>query len=215
MLASLRSDAHPRPMNISPCHRTLALFLLLIAPMPATAQDSGVPRLVAAISGDWNGDEQLDAATITVDDHGGNVFTLYRGDAVDGLRPLVTLTDVIWSGTMAGTLPAFEPRSETAFAIYSQQTAVGRNPWHQHVTVAFRDGDYRVAGFDYSTYDRIDPGHSGDCSVNLLTGRYTLRVDPEGPTPEYGREGQTPERAFPLERLTAGFSPEICAPVFQ
>ncbi|WP_139103194.1 hypothetical protein [Pararhodobacter sp. CCB-MM2] len=197
------------PLSLRPA---LVLLSALIAASPALAEG---PRLVAALSGDWDADQQFDAATITVDDEGGTVFTLYHGDAIGGLQPGITLTDVFWSGTLAGTLPSFEPRSDSSFAVLTQQTAIGRNPWHQLLTIAYRNGEYLVAGYDYDTYDRIDVDHSGSCSVNLLTGRYVLDVDPEGPTPPYRREGTGADRAFPLAQLTMDYRPEACAPAFE
>ena len=191
---------------------TRCLALLLVSAAPAIAQEG---RLVAAISGDWNGDDELDAATITVDAEGITEFILYRGDSIDGLRPEITLHDVFWAGTMAGTLPAFQPRSDTSFAIQTQQTAIGRSPWVQHLTIAYRNGAFVVAGYDYDTYDRIDPDHFGNCSVNLLTGRYELRVNPEGPAPEYARSGETTARAIPLAELNASFTPDVCLPAFD
>jgi hypothetical protein len=49
--------------------------------------------------------------------------------------------------------------------------AIGRNRWHLTLTIAWRDGAYRVAGVTYGHYDTLDPENSGGCDLNLLTGR--------------------------------------------
>ncbi|MGZ3692115.1 MAG: hypothetical protein ACXVAX_11475, partial [Pseudobdellovibrio sp.] len=44
--------------------------------------------------------------------------------------------------------------------------------------VAWRGGQLVVAGYDYSDYDRLGEDNETNCSVNLLTGRGVLTINP-------------------------------------
>jgi hypothetical protein len=39
------------------------------------------------------------------------------------------------------------------------------------LTLAYRNTDFVVAGFTYSYYDTLDPNVTGDCDLNVLTGK--------------------------------------------
>ncbi|WP_334194963.1 hypothetical protein [Pararhodobacter sp.] len=197
----------------------LALLLALVLPLAAQAEPltpGGSPRQpIAAISGDWNGDEALDAAFLYPGADGLADLVVMINNQVTGLETVLALPGVVWSGPMAGQAPAFEPRSETSFAIRSEQTGIGRTPWHQWVTLAWRDGGFVVAGYDYSFYDRLDLSHYGECSVNLLTGAYTLTHGPGDEVPEITRQGSTEERGFPLADLREGWQARACDDLFR
>lgn len=202
----------------------LLLFAALLA-YPVHAEPLPPGSLIAAISLDWNGDVVLDAATLTRAGDGMADLTLYRGGGIHGLDPILTLRGAVFAGPMAGQAPAFEARTPTSFGIATQQIGVGRLPWHQRVTIAYRDGDFLVAGYTYTFYDRLDLGHHGVCDVNLLTGDYEIRISrsdtqPDGTAIEdsateetfTGRTGRT---AFPLADLREGFAPTICDELFR
>ncbi|WP_143535455.1 hypothetical protein [Roseisalinus antarcticus] len=50
------------------------------------------------------------------------------------------------------------------------------------LTIAFRDGDYRVAGVSYGWYDPLDPELGATCDFNLLTGRGRIDRGDEPPS---------------------------------
>jgi hypothetical protein len=193
--------------------RALVLLAVSVA-LPAQA-DQGERVLSAVLSGDWNGDEAPDAALLYAHEDGMTDLVILQGSGYRGLQPLLDLPGVIWSGPMAGQMPGFEARSDTSFAIRSEQTGVGRTPWYQWVTVAWRDGAYVVAGYDYSFYDRLDLSHHGNCSVNLLAGRYTLDHGPGDEAAEIHREGRTDDVAFPLADLREGWQARACDDLFR
>ena len=199
-------------MHAKPRLVTLALALTLALPLPLTGraetQPPGAP--IAALSGDWNGDAASDAVLLVRAADGMADLVLYQGNPEEGLQPLITLPGAISAGPLAGSAPALESRGERGFAIVTQQTGFGRTPWTQAVTVAFRNGTYMVAGFDYDFYDRLDLSHYGGCSVNLLTGRFTLTLGPGDEAPEVHRAGPVGEAAFPLAALTDGYWPPAC-----
>ncbi len=191
--------------------RALTLLLpLCLVPAAAVAQTQPPGAPIAALSGDWNGDDAADAVLLLRAADGMADLVLYQGAPEDGLHPLITLPASVSAGPLAGSAPTLEARSDTSFAIVTQQTGFGRTPWTQVVTVAFRNGTYMVAGFDYDFYDRLDLSHYGGCSVNLLTGRFTLTLGPGDEAPEVHRAGPVGEAAFPLAALTDGYWPPAC-----
>lgn len=186
---------------------------LLCSTLPLMAQDHPLP--IAALTGDWNGDGNPDAVLLFARDEGDADLVVMLGHDWQGLQPVLHRPGVVYSGGMAGQVPRLEPRSPTSFAILSEQTGIGREPWQMALTVAFRQGGFRVAGFDYLFYDRLDPTRNGNCSVNLLTGRYALTFGPGEEAPEITREGDAGLRAFALADLEADFFPDPCRAILE
>ena len=188
-----------------------ALALILAAPALAEAP----PPLIAALSGDWDGNEAQEAVVLVPGIDGDADLIVYDNDGYSGLTPVLVLEGVVFAGPMAGQAPSLAPRGERGFVLTSEQTAVGRTPWSQAVTVLWRDGGFVVAGYDYSFYDRLDLSHYGSCSVNLLTRRYTLTHGPGDEAPEVIREGMTEAAAFPLAELRAGWMAAPCGDLYD
>lgn len=192
--------------------RILTLPLLLLA-TPALA--NGPPALFAALSGDWNGDGSTDAVVLVSGIDGDADLVVYDNDGYSGLTPVLVLPGVVFAGPMAGQAPQLTAHSDTSFVLSSEQSAVGRTPWTQRITIIWRDGGFVVAGYDYGFYDRLDLSHFGECSVNLLTSQFTLYLGPGDEAPEIHREGTTEASSFPLASLTAGFMATPCGDLFD
>ncbi len=187
----------------------------MLSPLPAAAQMQPAGSVIAALSGDWNQDQVPDAVLILRAAEGMADLVVLTGDPVDGLHPLITLPGVVSAGPMAGQLPGLETQSVTSFAITTQQSGIGRTAWHQRITVAWRDGGFVVAGYDYDFYDRLDLSRHGICSVNLLSGRFELTFGPGDEAAQVQRQGATDGRAFPLADLGEEFSAPACAQLFR
>ncbi|MEZ5752244.1 MAG: hypothetical protein R3D60_09865 [Paracoccaceae bacterium] len=190
-----------------------AALLAVVLALPAQAQVA-VGTLLSVTSGDWNGDEYEDAAMLIQAEDGLADLIVYWG-SFQGMRADFTLPSVVFAGPMAGQTPQLRRRSDSAFDILTEQTGVGRTPWSQAITVAYRGGSLMVAGFDHGFYDRLDLSHYGNCSVNLLTNRFSLTVAPGDGAPERHDEGVTEASSFPLRDLTESFMPTICADLWQ
>lgn len=191
-----------------------ALALLALAlPAAADGWPDGAP--VAALSGDWNGDGLPDLAVLS---EGADTaladLTIYHGGG-RRLSPVLSVPGAAFSGPMHGQAPGLTARTATSFVIASEQIAVGRSPWTQDVTVAFRDGAYVVAGFTHGFYDRLDPERGGNCDVNLLTGGWEAGYRPGDGQPERNAAGRDGPRAFPLAEFTADYRPEPCRALFD
>lgn len=199
-------------------------FLLLALPLPALADETAPGRLIAVLSGDWDGDEMADAITLVQAEDGMADLVVHRG-TFRGLEPVLTLPAVIFAGPMAGQAPGLEAASASSFRITTEQTGIGRTPWHAALTVAWREGGFVVAGYTYAFYDRLDLGHYGSCDVNLLTGDYEIALSPgdeqpdgsmvEGSAVEVRQTGRGPRASFALAELREGYAAPACARVFQ
>ncbi|WP_143033523.1 hypothetical protein [Roseicitreum antarcticum] len=177
---------------------------------PSTGADERPGTLIAVLSGDWNNDGAPDAAVLQ---RGGDAFAdllVLSGDPVYGLQSYAHLRDLVFAGMMGGQLPGLVARSDSSFALHSENTGIGRNAWMQDITIAWRQGGFVVAGFTYSTYDRLDVDAGGTCDVNLLTGGYELTL---GQLDAKVQRGTGADRAFPLTALRDGYAPAVCAPL--
>lgn len=191
----------------------VSALLLVALPFAAHAQDEPQPgQLIAVLSGDWNGDSIPDAVVVQHGQGGFADLVVLTGDGIYGLQPVVHLGDQVFVGRMAGQAPTVMARSDSSFTLHSENTGIGRSAWLQDITIAFRQGAFVVAGFTYTTYDRLDPEAGGTCDVNLLTGGFELTTARAGAMTQRGTGS---ERAFALSDLTDGYFPSVCKPLFE
>ena len=162
--------------------------------------------LIAALSGDWNGDDLPDLVSLWAGEDGA-ALVLHQGNFM-GLEPVLTLPGVAFAGGMAGQMPGLSARSDTAFVLHQEQTAIGRNPWMLDLTIAWRPalGGWVVAGYSLVSYDRLDPEAGFTCDVNLVTGAYERD---ENGRRETGRDAPAP---LALPELTQDWRPAACDP---
>lgn len=192
-----------------------AAVLMFVGAVPFAAQAQDHPRpgqLIAVLSGDWNGDGAPDAVVVQHGQAGFADLLVLTGDGIFGLQPVVHLADQVFVGQMAGQTPALSARSDSSFTLHTENTGVGRSAWMQDITIAYRQGAFVVAGFTYSTYDRLDPETGGTCDVNLLTGGFDLTTARAGARAQGGTGA---DRAFALSDLTDGYFPSVCMPLFE
>jgi len=179
-----------------------ALLPLMLAAPPAVALPP--QGLIAGLSGDWNGDEFPDLVTLWAGEEGA-ALVLHHGSFM-GLEPVLTLPDLAFAGGLAGQMPGLSLRSDTAFVLHQEQTAIGRTPWMQDLVIAWRPalGGWVVAGYTYVSYDRLDPDAGFSCDVNLLTGAFERARDGRKET---GRDAPAP---LALPDLTQDWRPAAC-----
>lgn len=147
--------------------RILALACLL--PLAAFAGDA-----LSHVDADLDGDGVLDTATLTASDGYADLLIVSSRDGA------ITMANAAWMGAAAGTIPELEMTDRGSLILHSMNEAVGRNRWHQLLTIAYRDEAFRVAGFTYGWYDTLNPEANGLCDLNLLTGIGELSIGPEG-----------------------------------
>ena len=183
---------------------SLSIFAVLSASIScagAIAQEAMVPA--AAIAGaetvQVDGDIHRYRAILAETEEGADLY-IYT-DAGEGWKQAVHARDIVWRGGMYGQEPSMEAQEHGSLKIISENSAVGRDRWEQVLTIAYRGGEFRVAGFTYSYYDTLDPDANGQCDVNLLTGKGVLN----------GKAFKTTLEAMPAQNWTMDTRPPECA----
>ena len=178
----------------------LAASLCGFSALPALAQDAMVP--VKSVSGvetvPVDGDINRYRAVLAETDGGADLYIFT--DSGNGWDETVHAAGIVWRGGMYGQEPWMEANEHGSLKIYSENSAVGRNRWEQILTIAYRNGVFRVAGYTYSYYDTLDPDANGQCDVNLLTGKGVLN----------GKSFKTSLGALPVQDWTMDTRPPEC-----
>jgi len=79
---------------------------------------------------------------------------------------------LVWQGQMFGTQPSLDVNARGSLLIHSQNDAIGRNRWRETITVAYREGQFVVAGYTYTSRDTLDLDNTTSCDMNFLTGQW-------------------------------------------
>lgn len=133
-------------------------------------------RIVSAATGDWDKDGNADLAMLVspgADSDEDNAVYIYLNNGDTGALTLKTIApNKIWGNlAMAGQVPSVTALPNGSILITSHNDAVGRDRWEQKLTVAYRNFDFVVAGYTYTSYDTLDPDNTSDCDFNVLTGK--------------------------------------------
>ncbi|SOC45695.1 hypothetical protein SAMN05892877_11783 [Rhizobium subbaraonis] len=141
----------------------------------ASAQDFLAERIFAAAMGDWNKDGSPDLVVIArpsegSDDNGVYIYLAEPSEA--RLQLKVAAPNKVWGNlTLFGQEPAVAALANGSIKLTSQNSAVGRDRWEQSLAIAYRNGQFVVAGYTYSSYDTLDPNNTSQCDLNVLTGK--------------------------------------------
>ncbi len=159
-------------------------LMLMLTATTAHAEDTiAAGRIVDAAIGDWNKDGKPDLALLvapTPDDQADNPIGIYiylRDDEHSLLKLAASAPNKIW-GSVApdgiyGQEPSIAALPNGSIAITSQNDAIGRDRWHQTLTLAYRNNNFVVAGYTYDSRDTLEPDNSHSCDYNVLTGKVT------------------------------------------
>jgi hypothetical protein len=124
--------------------------------------DRGVTR----IAGDFDGDGRVEVAEVSA---GETVRLVIReGARVEAEAPAIAWLPGVGEGPWISVNP------QGSLVVEVGHFGIGRSKWEMRVTVAHRDGAWRVAGLDLGGFDALTPGSDMVCEVNLLTGRGTV-----------------------------------------
>lgn len=160
-----------------------ALLLSLALPLAAEAADFPAERVAAMASGDWNKDGVADLVLVaTPGDNSGEDNGLYVYIAKpeeNRLTLALTLPNTIWGNlTMYGQEPELAALANGSFTLTTKNDSVGRDRWRQSLTIAYRNFDFIVAGYTFSSYDTLNPDAGSECDLNVLTGKGKARGQP-------------------------------------
>jgi hypothetical protein len=169
-------------MKMSPAVITALLSLSATAAQAADAIDPD--RIVFAATGDWDKDGSSDLAMLVApaegsgeDDHAVYIY-LDDGDT-GGLKLKTVVPNKVWGDlTMTGRAPSITALANGSILITTHNDSVGRDRWEQKLTVAYRNFDFVVAGYTYTSYDTLNPDNTSDCDFNVLTGKGKLNGKP-------------------------------------
>ena len=137
---------------------------LLIAGLLATP--ASAESILGQVKSDLDGDGR--AETFLLLDPGNGSADLRIENAVQGT---ILARNIAWVGGSAGQIPELALADNGSLQLISMNEAIGRGRWRLTLTIAYRQGAYRVAGFTYLWRDTIDLSDNGICDANLLTGK--------------------------------------------
>ncbi|PWE52849.1 hypothetical protein DEM27_29060 [Metarhizobium album] len=170
----------------------LAAVALVTGTSAALAAEPIAPeRIIDAVTGDWNKDDQSDLALLVAPAEGEDMIGIYiyvRDKDHPLLKLVAEAPGKIWGNSsldgMFGQDPSLTALANGSIAVHSQNSGIGRNRWEQRMTLAYRNGDFVVAGYTYNDYDTLDPNAGTTCDYNVLTGKAKvndkeLRVEPK------------------------------------
>ena len=71
------------------------------------------------------------------------------------------------------TWETLAPSREVRSRFEHHRAALGRDRWHQTLTLAYRNNTFVVAGYTYESVDTLAPDDGHSCDYNVLTGKVT------------------------------------------
>ena len=147
----------------------ILVAILILLPAPLLAEP------LAVLTADFTGDGVEDRAELIETRDGGMAdLRIHVGLENGRTAPSVVAHEVVWVGGAYGQQPGLGVTDAGSLQVYSMNESIGRNRWHQTLTIAWRDGVFKLAGYTYSWYDTLNLDDMGTCDVNLLNGRGTL-----------------------------------------
>jgi hypothetical protein len=171
-----KTHAQHASLSLAKAAACLPLLLMLGGCVEGNAQatDEKPATIIASLTLDLNGDR--------LDDR---VDLVYRGEAeVDvqivfgnkddqpgELTTAIVKKGIAFHGNMAAQNATLEPGRTGGFLIKSLNEGIGRGRWEKTLAVAFRKGEFVVAGLSYMERDTLDHNAGGTCDVNFLTGK--------------------------------------------
>jgi len=152
-----------------------SLLLLSTITAPALAGSLETDNIVKAVIGDFNKDGAADLVLLTRGTEDMDLLFFLRDKERDYLKPAGVALNKVWGrvgpDSFYGQEPILEAMANGSIKITTRNDSIGRNRWSQTLTLAYRNTDFIVAGFTYSYNDTLDLAASGDCDLNVLTGK--------------------------------------------
>lgn len=161
----------------------ISSFALICLSASAMAAPIDPANILEAAAGDFNKDGAEDLVLLTRGDEDMNIL-FFLQDADGGyLKPAGEAIGKVWGSLgpdgIAGQRPALKVLPNGSIQIITMNDSIGRNRWEQTLTIAYRNTDFVVAGFTYNYRDTLDLEATGDCDLNVLTGKGVANL-PDG-----------------------------------
>lgn len=156
-------------------HLAASLVFLSLIAAPAFGESLETDNIVQAAIGDFNKDGAPDLVLLTRGTEDMDLLFFLRDRERDYLKPAGMALNKVWGqigpDAFYGQEPELKAMANGSIQITTRNDSIGRNRWSQTLTLAYRNTDFIVAGFTYSYHDTLDLAASGDCDLNVLTGK--------------------------------------------
>ena len=150
----------------------MSLSVCSLLPVYAANDTISAAKVVSVVSADWNGDGDFDRAVLVEADESDMTDLLIFLSTASGTMRLVEYkSNIAWRGAMWGTQPSLGTNEQGSLVVSAANEAIGRNRWHQKLTLIYRRDRFIVAGYSYSDYDTLKPDTGMLCDINFLAGR--------------------------------------------
>lgn len=170
--------------------RTLLVAILALGVLTGVLNaeelaDEGPPSfpldsiLDVVIVRDWNGDLEEDRAILVLEE--GHDISLYLH--LSGQK-WQRFPDIAFGGGME-PWPNLSLNEAGSLLIDSSHDAVGRGAWKRRLVIAYRQSKFIVAGYEYSSRDKLAEYPNVDFEINYLTGQRILNRNVTQGTPEF------------------------------
>ena len=159
------------------------------------------PPILSVVTGDWNADKLLDSAILLRSGDQADLY-IYLNKAEGEMELKLYKKNGIWTGALAGTKPYLQSLpKDNALYIYSENDAIGRNRWHQRLTVIYnKEAEFVIAGLSYDSIDTLKPDAEMSCEVDFITGAATKNKKPF----------KVKAKKLLLNNWADGFAPATC-----
>lgn len=162
--------------------RALLIGLALLLPGAALAEPIESRKIIAAITGDWNGDGATDLAMIVETEPSDPMdMHFFLGDAEHAfLRPAEIVHGQIngeWNGydrpgyESSDTEPQLTALPNGSIRLRIPALPVGSERTDRTLVIAYRDDAFIVAGFAYEFENYLRENTAAGCQYNVLTGK--------------------------------------------
>ncbi len=143
---------------------------------PATPPEDNA--LISVAAADWNQDQLSDAAALLRVADSADLY-VYLRNANNDLELKLYKKNVVWSGALEGTKPYLKSQAKNGLLfIYAENDAIGRDRWHQRLTVDYKENEFVVTGLNYDSVDTLKPDASISCEIDFVTGTATKNKQP-------------------------------------
>jgi len=148
----------------------ICLFCLLYLAANAAAAQEFTTVLVA----DFTGDGINDRAEIVAMERGDDAtLRLWKNGVF-----MLEAPAIAWVGGI-GQEPELTVTPHGSLQVTSMNEAIGRNRWHETLTITYRRGTFLVAGYTYDWYDTLNLMDQGTCDMNFLSGKTFIDIGPD------------------------------------
>lgn len=138
-------------------------------------EDNAVVSVAVA---DWNQDQFFDSAVLVRSGDGADLY-VYLRNAENDMELKLYKKNLVWSGAMAGTKPYLKSQAKNGLLfIYAENDAIGRDRWHQRLTVDYKNNEFVVTALSYDSVDTLKPEAGISCEIDFVTGSATKNKKP-------------------------------------